>query len=55
VGASIFPRFAGVLVVEAGKQLYSPSASTQRAARRRRPIVVPFPQVARRAPEDPAT
>ena len=55
VGASIFPRFAGVLVVEAGKQLYSPSASAQRATRRRRPIVVPFPQVVRRAPEDPAT
>ncbi len=55
VGASVFPRFAGVLVVEAGKQLYSPSASAQRVAKRRRPIVVPFPQVVRRSPEDPAT
>jgi SAM-dependent methyltransferase len=49
VGASWFPRFSGVLLVEAGKRLYSPSAAVRRVGRRR-PIVVPMPQVARRVP-----
>ena len=53
VGASWFPRFGGVLVVEAGKQLYSPSAAVERV-RHRRPMVVPLPQVARRLPREPS-
>ena len=53
VGASWFPRFGGVLIVEAGKQLYSPSAAVERV-RRHRPMVVPLPQVARRLPREPS-
>ena len=51
VGTIWFPRFAGVLLVEAGKRLYSPSAVSRRVVRRR-PIVVPLPQVARRLPRE---
>ena len=51
VGTGWFPRFSGVLLVEAGKRLYSPSAASQRVVRRR-PIVVPLPQVARRLPRE---
>lgn len=53
IGNRWAPRFAGVHLVEAGKQLYSPSKSVQRAARPRRSVVVPLPQVARRVPRQP--
>ena len=53
IGSRWFPRFAGVELVEAGKQLYSPSTSAQKATRRRRPVVVAMPQVARRLPRQP--
>lgn len=46
IGSRWFPTFSGVVVLEAGKQLY---AASQRPVRRRfaRPIIVPFPQAAR--------
>jgi SAM-dependent methyltransferase len=47
-GQRWFPRFAGVVVIEARKQLYAPSASVQRKQEGRR-VVVPFPQVAGRS------
>ena len=47
LGQRWFPTFSGVLMIEASKQLYAPSAIRQRA-RRGRPVVVPMPQVARR-------
>ena len=37
-------RFGGVVLMEAGKQLYA--ATTVRAKRQRRPVIVPFPQPA---------
>ena len=46
IGASWFPRFAGVVMIEAGKQLYAASPQAERK-RFRRPIVVPFPGAAR--------
>jgi SAM-dependent methyltransferase len=51
IGRRWFPRFAGVVVIEAGKQLYAGSAVRQRR-RLRRPVVVPLPQVVRRSPPD---
>jgi len=53
IGTRWFPRFAGVELVEAGKQLYSPGMAPQKAVRRRRPVVVALPQVARRLPRQP--
>jgi SAM-dependent methyltransferase len=53
IGTRWFPRFAGVELVEAGKQLYSPSMAVQTPVRRRRPVVVALPQVARRLPRQP--
>ena len=47
IGRRWFPRFAGVVMVEARKQLYAPTASVQRRQVGRR-VVVPFPQVASR-------
>jgi SAM-dependent methyltransferase len=48
IGSRWFPTVSGVVVLEAGKQLY---AASQRPARRRfaRPIVVPFPSAVRPA------
>ncbi|MFQ5775848.1 MAG: methyltransferase domain-containing protein [Kiloniellaceae bacterium] len=46
IGNRWFPTFAGVVLVEAGKQLYAPSLHVERK-RFRRPIVVPLPQAAR--------
>jgi SAM-dependent methyltransferase len=44
IGTRLFPTFAGVVIVEAGKQIY-PAAAQQR--RRARPaVVLPFPQTA---------
>jgi hypothetical protein len=44
IGGRWLPRFAGVVLMEAGKQLYA--ATTVRAKRQRRPVIVPFPQPA---------
>jgi len=48
IGTRFFPQFAGVVLVEAGKQLYAASPAVQRK-RLRRPVVVQMPQVAGRA------
>ncbi|HSE76937.1 MAG TPA: methyltransferase domain-containing protein [Alphaproteobacteria bacterium] len=44
VGARLFPRFAGVVIVEASKQLYAPTLV--RAAPRKRLRALPVPQAA---------
>ncbi len=48
IGARFFPTFAGVVMIESGKQLYA--GTMQRAPRRfgRRPVVVQLPQTAGR-------
>jgi len=48
VGAALWPRFAGVMVVEATKQIYAPAGHRERA-RRRLPLVAPAPFAARGA------
>ena len=49
LGLKWFPTFAGVIMVEAGKQLYAGSLVHEPARLRvGRPVVVPFPQVANR-------
>jgi SAM-dependent methyltransferase len=49
VGARLFVRFAGVVLVEAGKQLYAPSAVRVQARTARRPALV-LPQPSARTP-----
>ena len=49
VGSRWFPTFGGVVLVEAGKQLYAANLQTE-PKRFRRPIVVPFPRPARPVP-----
>jgi SAM-dependent methyltransferase len=44
IGGRWLPRFGGVVLMEAGKQLYAPSAVREK--RHRRPVIVPFPQPA---------
>lgn len=44
VGTRWFPRLGGVLMVEAGKQVYA-AVPKRGAERRRRPLIVPLPQV----------
>ncbi|MCG8359874.1 MAG: class I SAM-dependent methyltransferase [Kiloniellales bacterium] len=51
LGRSWFPHFSGVVMIEAGKQLYAATPVRQRRGLRR-PVVVRFPQVARRQPPD---
>lgn len=46
IGNNLFPTFAGVVMTEAGKQLYAPSVQRQRR-HLRRPVVVPMPQAIR--------
>jgi SAM-dependent methyltransferase len=46
VGQRWFPTFAGVILIEAGKQLYAPGMHAERK-RFRRPIVVPLPKAVR--------
>lgn len=48
IGGRFFPTFAGVILVEAGKQLYAASTAAEQRVRLRRPVVVRLPQVARR-------
>jgi SAM-dependent methyltransferase len=47
LGGRWLPRFGGVVIMEASKQIYAGAAV--RAKRRRRPVIVPFPQPARGA------
>jgi SAM-dependent methyltransferase len=49
IGSRWFPTFGGVVLVEAGKQLYASNLQVERK-RFRRPIVVSFPRPARPAP-----
>ncbi len=49
IGSRWFPTFGGVVLVEAGKQLYASNLQAERK-RFRRPIVVSFPRPARPAP-----
>jgi SAM-dependent methyltransferase len=51
LGRRWFPTFSGVILVEAGKQLYAASPVREQP-RRSRPVVVPLPNVVRRAPGD---
>jgi SAM-dependent methyltransferase len=44
IGGRWLPRFGGVVLMEAGKQIYA--ATGVRARRQRRPVIVPFPQPA---------
>ena len=44
IGRRWFQTFSGVIVVEAGKQLYAPGMQRERP-RRRRGVVVPLPQI----------
>lgn len=46
MGHRFFPTFSGVVLLEAGKQLFAPSVQPARP-RLRRPLVVPFPRPAR--------
>lgn len=48
VGNRLFPTFGGVVMLEAGKQLYATTLRPERK-RIRRPIVVPFPRAAKPA------
>ena len=50
LGERWFERFAGVVLVEAGKQLYAPTAV--RRVQRRRPAYLPMPAPARERPLD---
>ena len=43
IGESWFPRFAGVAMIEASKQIYAAKPTPARAARRR-PVLAPVPQ-----------
>jgi SAM-dependent methyltransferase len=54
IGHRWFPTFGGVVMIEAGKQLYAASLRPERR-RLRRPVVVPFPQAVRRAPRSGVT
>jgi SAM-dependent methyltransferase len=48
VGARFFPTFSGVVMIEAGKQLYAGSMKPAKPRRFSRPVVVPLPQAAGR-------
>ncbi len=45
VGMTLWPRFAGVILVEAVKQIYAPTGHTERV-RRRLPLTAPVPAAA---------
>jgi SAM-dependent methyltransferase len=51
LGQRWFPTFSGVIMIEAGKQLYAASPVRERP-RRGRPVVVSMPHVVRRTPGD---
>jgi SAM-dependent methyltransferase len=46
IGQRWFPHISGVNLIEASKQLYAPSAPVRAAERRRRGVLVGFPQAA---------
>jgi len=48
MGARFFPTFSGVVMIEAGKQLYAGSMKPAKQRRLRRPVVVSLPQAAGR-------
>jgi len=48
MGARFFPTFSGVVMIEAGKQLYAGSVKPAKQRRLRRPVVVSLPQAAGR-------
>ena len=50
VGAKLFDRFAGVVLVEAGKQLYAPTAVRAERGRARRPAIAGRASTASREP-----
>ena len=49
IGGRLFPTFAGVVMAEAGKQLYAATPAATQRVRLRRPVVVQMPQAARRS------
>ncbi|MEQ9606309.1 MAG: methyltransferase domain-containing protein, partial [Kiloniellaceae bacterium] len=52
MGARFFPTFSGVVMIEAGKQLYAGSVKPAKQRRLRRPVVVSLPQAAGRMHRD---
>jgi len=52
MGARFFPTFSGVVMIEAGKQLYAGSLKPAKQRRLRRPVVVSLPQAAGRLQRD---
>jgi len=52
MGARFFPTFSGVVMIEAGKQLYAGSVKPAKQRRLRRPVVVSLPQAAGRVHRD---
>jgi SAM-dependent methyltransferase len=48
MGARFFPTFAGVVMIESGKQLYAGTMTPAKQRKLRRPVVVPLPQAAGR-------
>lgn len=51
IGQKVFPHFSGVVMIEAGKQIYAAPARRKRA-RIRRPVLVPVPKSAGRTISD---
>ena len=51
MGNRFFPRVSGVVMIEAGKQIYAASPARERK-RARRPVLVQFPQAAGRTTRD---
>ncbi|MDH3474388.1 MAG: class I SAM-dependent methyltransferase [Rhodospirillales bacterium] len=51
LGQRLFPTFSGVIMAEAGKQIYAAGLAREKP-RRRRSVVVPMPQVVRRQARD---
>ena len=47
IGLRVFPHFSGVVMIEAGKQIYAAAAQGKRQ-RARRPVLVPVPKAAGR-------
>ena len=54
LGQRLFPTFSGVIMIEAGKQIYAAGMAREKP-RRRRAVVVSLPQVARRQRQDEGT
>jgi SAM-dependent methyltransferase len=52
MGARFFPTFAGVVMIESGKQLYAGTMAPTKQRKFRRPVVVSFPQAAGRLHRD---